>query len=119
MAVTGIVFILIFIVGIVSTLFIDAWYGILLYIFEYFLNPSGRWWGASLPYLRYAFIIGLITTFSYLIRRGKYAVNKIFDLPQTKWFIMVVLVMLLTWPDRKSTRLNSSHTDISRMPSSA
>ena len=24
-----------------------------------------------------------------------------------------------TWTDRKSTRLNSSHTDISRMPSSA
>ena len=24
-----------------------------------------------------------------------------------------------TWQDRKSTRLNSSHTDISRMPSSA
>ena len=24
-----------------------------------------------------------------------------------------------TFPDRKSTRLNSSHTDISRMPSSA
>ena len=26
---------------------------------------------------------------------------------------------LLGWLDRKSTRLNSSHTDISRMPSSA
>ena len=28
-------------------------------------------------------------------------------------------VSLLKWGDRKSTRLNSSHTDISRMPSSA
>ena len=27
--------------------------------------------------------------------------------------------LLYKWPDRKSTRLNSSHTDISRMPSSA
>ena len=27
--------------------------------------------------------------------------------------------IVLTIPDRKSTRLNSSHTDISRMPSSA
>ena len=26
---------------------------------------------------------------------------------------------LIDWRDRKSTRLNSSHTDISRMPSSA
>ena len=27
--------------------------------------------------------------------------------------------MIDSWSDRKSTRLNSSHTDISRMPSSA
>ena len=36
--------------------------------------------------------------------------------------LLVVLVSLLTitvFLDRKSTRLNSSHTDISRMPSSA
>ena len=30
-----------------------------------------------------------------------------------------LLIKLLTTEDRKSTRLNSSHTDISRMPSSA
>ena len=37
---------------------------------------------------------------------------------------VIVAVILFAWivlllPDRKSTRLNSSHTDISRMPSSA
>ena len=30
-----------------------------------------------------------------------------------------IAVMDIQMPDRKSTRLNSSHTDISRMPSSA
>ena len=37
------------------------------------------------------------------------------------WKIFVLGTIRLTcdWEDRKSTRLNSSHTDISRMPSSA
>ena len=33
--------------------------------------------------------------------------------------VFMLLVSLLAMADRKSTRLNSSHTDISRMPSSA
>ena len=44
----------------------------------------------------------------------------------TSVFIVITLFYLLIWEpvyqgleDRKSTRLNSSHTDISRMPSSA
>ena len=32
---------------------------------------------------------------------------------------VIVFTILITGIDRKSTRLNSSHTDISRMPSSA
>ena len=35
------------------------------------------------------------------------------------WSLLVVVVAIIQLPDRKSTRLNSSHTDISRMPSSA
>src|ERR1044072_1695142 len=35
------------------------------------------------------------------------------------FIIGVGLAMLFAFGDRKSTRLNSSHTDISRMPSSA
>ena len=45
----------------------------------------------------------------HIIPAGK-AVVQIFD------FLFAILNFLL---DRKSTRLNSSHTDISRMPSSA
>ena len=35
------------------------------------------------------------------------------------WIPIANLAMILQLGDRKSTRLNSSHTDISRMPSSA
>ena len=34
-------------------------------------------------------------------------------------FSTVPVIVIYEYPDRKSTRLNSSHTDISRMPSSA
>ena len=35
--------------------------------------------------------------------------------------LFIIATIIITWKilDRKSTRLNSSHTDISRMPSSA
>ena len=40
--------------------------------------------------------------------------------PQTYTLRLAHVLPLSRWPrDRKSTRLNSSHTDISRMPSSA
>ena len=40
--------------------------------------------------------------------------------PAMGWMYMIIcLADMLVFPDRKSTRLNSSHTDISRMPSSA
>ena len=34
-------------------------------------------------------------------------------------YVATVAFNVASWLDRKSTRLNSSHTDISRMPSSA
>ena len=37
----------------------------------------------------------------------------------TQWLTMDEITQQLNLLDRKSTRLNSSHTDISRMPSSA
>ena len=41
------------------------------------------------------------------------------DFEKPEQITHAVLHLLKRWPDRKSTRLNSSHTDISRMPSSA
>ena len=40
------------------------------------------------------------------------------QLGSKKWFV-ALLIFNTAGIDRKSTRLNSSHTDISRMPSSA
>ena len=38
----------------------------------------------------------------------------------TPWPIIIMILCILAWiGDRKSTRLNSSHSSVSRMPSSA
>ncbi len=41
------------------------------------------------------------------------------ELSYVKVFTTILWAKVALWRDRKSTRLNSSHTDISRMPSSA
>ena len=42
------------------------------------------------------------------------------DQDQEKWYFSIVDVVYRDWEtDRKSTRLNSSHRSLSRMPSSA
>lgn len=94
--ITAIIFIIIFIVGCFAALFIDAYYGICLYLFEYFLNPPGRWWGSHLPHLRYAFTIGMTILISFVIRRHKYSENKVFDAPQTKWLLLFGVIIVLT-----------------------
>ena len=40
-------------------------------------------------------------------------------LPMPRWLLDVSLALSITFSDRKSTRLNSSHSQQSRMPSSA
>ena len=44
--------------------------------------------------------------------------EKVYGNPQYHWIVMLINDVY-DYRDRKSTRLNSSHTDISRMPSSA
>ena len=48
-----------------------------------------------------------------------YFVSRWLDLETVNWIIRNLATYMVFAIDRKSTRLNSSHTDISRMPSSA
>ncbi len=98
MPITALIFLLLFFVGCSAALLIDAVYGIYLYVFSYFLNAPGRWWGASLPSLRYSFIMGVIIILGFAVRSGRYSATKIFDAPQTKWLLMIGIVMILTSP---------------------
>ena len=68
-------------------------------------------WEAALPpYLHLAFV--------YVVWEGSAILMKIAEKDRLR-FTILSSILLIACPDRKSTRLNSSHTDISRMPSSA
>ena len=56
-----------------------------------------------------------------LVARGIIKAVRVYVNPDTnkRYFRFEILICATGYRDRKSTRLNSSHTDISRMPSSA
>jgi len=104
MSKTLIIFLFIFIASVYSIFFIDLYFGILMYIAIFFFNPNTAWWASVLPNLRYCLIIFLLTFIFYIFRYKKYSDNRLFNVPQTKWFISLVIVMSLVsfialWPE--------------------
>jgi hypothetical protein len=49
--------------------FVNPLYGLLAYVFEYYLRPSLHWWGEPLPNLRWSLLISLVVGASYALRR--------------------------------------------------
>jgi hypothetical protein len=87
-----------------ATLLLDVVWGIYLYEIQYFLNPASRWWYSYLPDLRYSFIIALLILVSFVIRNKKYSNTRFFDVPQTKWILLNLLIFAMisfwaVWPE--------------------
>jgi len=78
-----------------AVFFIDIKWGIYLYELQYFLNPPARWWYGSLPNLRWALMVSICVLIGYIIKTKQYSENRLFDVPQTKWFTMNLMWMLL------------------------
>ena len=102
-----------------STFFVcilNAFRSTVIYIFVlyqafYFLNPQTKWWGSSIPNLRYSFYIVLtlliITVFSWKKSQG----NEILKIPQFLFlYLMVFLYAAITpfsvFPDSHLTALD-------------
>jgi len=58
---TGIAFILAFIAGIGFAIGRHPVYGLYTYVALFYLNPLSRWWGETLPDLRWSLLAGVIT----------------------------------------------------------
>ena len=99
-----IAFVIFLIGGLSATLFIDVSWGIYVSILNYFLNPISRWWYRYLPDLRYSFIIAVVILTAFIITYRKYENTRLFDVPQSKWLIMDVMLFSLislwaVWPE--------------------
>jgi len=99
----GLMFLLSYAMCIYGTFFKNITWGICLYTMQYWLNPATRWWYGSLPNVRWSLTISLCILIAYGMKMGKYTKNRLFDVPQTKWFIANLLVIIIinswaVWP---------------------
>ena len=88
---------LVYIIGIVISLFQGAHWAFYLYQLVYFLNPENRWWSNTLPAFSYSYVTVIIIIFTYILHFRKYSKNKFFEIPQTKWLILLTAVYWLVY----------------------
>jgi hypothetical protein len=43
-------------------------YGLVTYVAVYYLHPPSRWWGETLPELRWSFVAALVTAIGVFLR---------------------------------------------------
>lgn len=91
----SILFLLTFVAGLVATLVINGAWGFYLYQLIYFLNPGYRWWSASIPAISYSFICVLFMMAAVVIKHKEYQKNKLFQAPQTKWLILILVMFYI------------------------
>ena len=96
MSISSLIFLAVFFGLSVLCLVRSPTYGIFLYEFVYFMNPHARWWYGQIPHLRYSFYIILLIIVGYLVRRDRFAANRIFDIPQFRWLAGLTVVVLLS-----------------------
>ena len=67
MGLTGLLFLVAFMVGCILALVRHPIYGAIVYVAMVFLDPNSRWWGQSLPDVRWSLISAGVTLLSLLI----------------------------------------------------
>jgi len=67
MSITAIGYLVIYFSGLIKSLAGRPIYGVLVYLFSFYMYAPGRWWGHEVPELRWAFIAAIITLLSILV----------------------------------------------------
>ena len=84
--------------GLLGTLIVDASFGVMLYQFDYFVNPNRRWFSYALPELRYSMIIASTIAVAFFLRIKQYQPNRFLEIPFVKWWLVLCLLSVLVWP---------------------
>jgi hypothetical protein len=88
--ISAILFYLTFIVNIALTARVSIVFIFVLYQFYYFFNPPTKWWSSYVPDIGLSFYIVLTLLILVVINWKKYNKNKIFEIPQFKYLMIVV-----------------------------
>jgi O-antigen ligase len=111
MSLFALFFILVYMLGILLCIVRGSIFGLYTYIFTYYFNPSGQWWGYQLPEIAYLFIIAVITIFSIVMRGAR---NKISFFPnkETKIFIIFTIFVWLQYFLVLDTNLHAFYMEL-------
>jgi hypothetical protein len=89
----ALLFLFLFIGGILAALFITPVSSVLVYLLVYFVNPDSRWWAVGIPGLPYSFIASLIMLLTLAIRYKELSHQAQWNKqPVLKW-MLALLVM--------------------------
>lgn len=96
MSLFAVAFVLLYTSMLVLSFVKRPFFGLVAYLMAFYLNPPMRWWGESLPDLRWSFTAAVVTILSILIRdrelffKGWFLETKVFGL-----FTVYVLLQLI------------------------
>ncbi len=86
--------------------FVHPIYGLLAYFLTYYQHPNFRWWGASLPSLRWSMIISLAWMAACFVSHRSLPALRVKTHPQTIWLVLLVInaffvsVTTAVWQER-------------------
>jgi hypothetical protein len=91
----ALLFLLAFAAGLYAIVFVAPVWGFYLYQVIYFLNPSSRWWSASIPNISYSFVTFLLTLSVFLFTQKNHQLNTVGKMPEFKWFVLLFFTYLM------------------------
>jgi O-antigen ligase len=94
MALTAIAFALAFCALLALSLLRNPLYGLYAYIAEFYLHPASRWWGDSLPDLRWSLVAASVTLLSIWMRSSATARDR---LPWYSTTAARIMVLFVAW----------------------
>jgi hypothetical protein len=66
---TAVVFILVYIAGLIAAVVRHPIYGLYTYLWAFYLAPATNWWGSVLPDIRYLYVAALVTCLSAFVHK--------------------------------------------------
>lgn len=102
---------LVLLAGLILPVIYGAHWAFYLYEMVYFLNMENRWWVTYIPSLPYSKISVAILILVFLARYKNYQKNKLLEIPQFKWMVLLALSLMFSTlfaadPERHAYFLN-------------
>ena len=92
----ALLFLMVFVSGVVATFFYSGASAFFLYQVVYFLNPDSRWWSAEIPGLSYSFITAVLMLVALGMQYRRYTqISPWKEQPIFKWIIGIVILYYL------------------------